>query len=91
VAEATDFTLTVNGTGFTPDSEERWNGGARPTVFVNTTRLTAAISAADVSTIGVYPVTVRDPFPAPGGTETPAVIFHVVAAVFDVYLPLTFW
>ena len=29
------FTLTVNGTGFVPDSVVHWNGAARSTQFVN--------------------------------------------------------
>jgi hypothetical protein len=31
VEEAADFTLTVTGYGFTPDSVVRWNGSDRPT------------------------------------------------------------
>jgi hypothetical protein len=89
VAEAADFTLTVSGSGFTPNSVVHWNGSARPTAFVNSSRLTATITAADVSTIGDYPVTVRDPLPPPGGSETPPLIFHVVMTVFDMYLPIT--
>jgi hypothetical protein len=88
VTEAADFTLTVNGVGFTTGSVVRWNGSDRPTTFVNSTRLTAAIYAADVSTLGDFPVTVRDPLPAPGGTETAPRILRVVAALFDIHLPL---
>ncbi len=73
----------------TSASVVRWDGSDRPTSFVNSGHLTAAITAADVSTIGEYPVTVRDPLPAPGGTETTAVLFHVVMDVFDIYLPLS--
>jgi hypothetical protein len=88
VAKAADFTLTVNGVGFTTDSVVRWNGSNRPTVFVSSTRLTATIYAADVSSIGDFPVTVRDPLPAPGGTETAPRTLRVVAALFDIHLPL---
>jgi hypothetical protein len=35
-------------------------------------------------------VTVRDPLPAPGGSETTSVILHVVPAVFDLNLPLLY-
>ena len=66
----------------------RWNGSDRPTIFASSTRLTATIYAADVSALGDYPVTVRDPLPAPGGSETAPVMLHVVPAVFDLYLPL---
>ena len=88
VDEAADFTLTVNGTGFTTNSVVRWNGSDRPTTFVSGTRLTAAIYAADVSAIGDIPVTVYDPYPLPSGTETSPIMFHVVESVFDIYLPV---
>ncbi len=83
VSAASNFTLTVIGTGFTGGSVVRWAGGNRPTVFVNSTHLSAAISAADVSTLGAYPVTVKD-----GSAETPAKLFHVVAQVFGIFVPL---
>jgi hypothetical protein len=89
VTKPADFTLTVNGISFTANSVVRWNGSDRPTVFVSSTRLTATIFAADVSAIGVFPVTVRDPLPTPGGTETAPVMFHVVPIVYNVYLPHT--
>jgi hypothetical protein len=88
-SSAADFTLTVFGAGFTSNCVVRWNGNDRPTVFVSSTKLTASISAADVSTVGVYPVTVRDPQPAPGGSETPAVWFHVLLNITSLFFPLT--
>ena len=88
VDEATNFTLTANGIAFTPNSVVRWNGSARPTTFISSMQLAATIYAADVYTLGLYPVTVYDPAPVPTGTETLPVMFHVVADVFDVYLPL---
>jgi hypothetical protein len=82
-SQAADFTLTVFGTGFTASSVVRWDGSDRLTGFIDSTHLSAAISAADVSGLGEHDVTVWE-----GGMETPPVIFHVVAQVFDAYLPL---
>jgi hypothetical protein len=90
VDEATDFTLSLRGNGFTANSVVRWDGSDRPTVFENSSLITATIYATDVSTLGDYPVTVRDPFPPPAGTETPAVIFQVVPDIVNIYFPLTF-
>ncbi len=53
-----DFTLTVDGSDFTPAALVRWNGQERPTTFVSDTRLTATISATDVLTTGTVPITV---------------------------------
>jgi hypothetical protein len=88
VNEPAAFVLTTNGAAFTPSSVVRWNGNARPTTFVNGTQLTATIYAADVNTLGDFPVTVYDPAPVPTGTLTSPVLFHVVAEVFTVYLPV---
>jgi hypothetical protein len=86
VDSPTDFTLTLRGTSFTPNSVARWNGSDRPTTFVSDTTLTAAISAADISTVGEFPVTVYDPDGNP--TETPPLVFHVVVQVWQMYLPV---
>jgi hypothetical protein len=88
VAEPATFTLTAYGIAFTPDSVVRWNGAARPTTFINSSQLTATIYPTDVSALGGFPVTVFDPAPVPTGTLTTPVLFHVVAEVFDLYLPL---
>lgn len=88
VDEAATFTLTANGIGFTPGSVVRWNGSARPTAFITSTQLAATIYATDVNVLGLYPVTVFDPAPVPTGTTTLPRLFHVVADVFTVSLPL---
>jgi hypothetical protein len=87
-SSAQDFTLQVMGVGFTGSSVVRWNGADRPTTVVSSTRLTAAISAADVSALGDYLVTVRDPSYAPGATETPPLVFRVIEVVYTVHLPV---
>jgi hypothetical protein len=84
--EAADFTLTVYGAGFTPNSVVRWSGADRPTGFVSNGVLTATISAPDVSSVAAIPVTVYDPGGSPN--ETAALTFSVVPAVARVYLPL---
>ena len=63
------FTLTVNGSGLVAGSSVRWGGSDRPTTFINSTRLSAAISAADVAATGPTAVTVFSPAPG-GGTST---------------------
>jgi predicted outer membrane repeat protein len=82
--EAAAFTLTLRGSGFAENSVVRWNGADRPTTFVSTTRLTAAIEQADVATPGNVPVTVYNP---DTGTETQPIVFHVVSSINRVYLP----
>ena len=59
------FTLTVTGTDFVSGAVVRLNGNSRPTTFVSTTQLTAEISVANISTVGALAVTVLNP--APGG------------------------
>ncbi len=69
------FTLTVNGTGFVSGSVVRWNGSDRTTTYVNDTRLTASIPAADIATAGSASVTVFNP--APGGGASNAATFSI--------------
>jgi len=61
------FTLTVNGSGFVNGAIVSWNGSGRARAFVNSTTMTAAISASDIATAGTAKVTVTNP--APGETR----------------------
>ncbi len=63
------FELTVGGTGFVYGSVVRWNGEDRPTTFVSSATLTAAIPASDIAAAGSALVTVFSPAPG-GGTST---------------------
>ena len=73
------FTLTLTGSGFVQSSVALWNGNSRPTTFINTTQLSAAISIADISTAGSNQVTVNNP--SPGGGMSPAMKFAVMGPV----------
>lgn len=55
------FTLTATGSNFVSGASITWNGSNRTTTFVNSTSLTAAISAADVATINTALVRVVNP------------------------------
>jgi len=79
------FTLTVNGADFVSGSVVRWNGSNRATTYVNTTRLTASITAADIATAGSASVTVFNP--APGGGTSNAAAFGAVNYHHYIYLP----
>jgi hypothetical protein len=68
------FTLAVMGTNFVSASAVQWNGSARTTTFVSTTELQAAITAADIATIGTAKVTVVNP-PINGGTSMASTFF----------------
>ena len=65
-AGAAGFTLTVNGSNFVSGSTVQWNGNSRTTTYVNSGKITAAISASDVAASGTIPVTVVNP---DGGTS----------------------
>ncbi len=79
-AGSTDFTLTINGSGFIDGigadrSVIHWNGSPRATTFISSTQLTAAIPASDVATAETASVTVFNP--TPGGGEFGAVTFTI--------------
>ena len=72
------FTLTVNGTGFVTGASVRWNGSPRNTTFVNSSQLSAKITAADVAARGTASVTVMNP--GPGGGPSNSVFFPVTVS-----------
>jgi hypothetical protein len=71
----TGYTLTVTGTGFAPGLVVNWNGSPRPTTFVSSTQLTAAISAADTAFLatgaGVVAITVSGSGPGTNSNHLP--------------------
>jgi Big-like domain-containing protein len=69
------FTLTVNGTNFVGASTVNFAGAVRTTTFVSATQLTASILAADIATAGTPAVTVTNP--TPGGGTSNSVNFAV--------------
>jgi len=64
------FTLTVDGANFVSGATVLWNGATRTTTFVSATRVTAAITAADIAAAGSVPVSVRNPDGQTSGTLT---------------------
>jgi Bacterial Ig-like domain (group 3)/FG-GAP-like repeat/Abnormal spindle-like microcephaly-assoc'd, ASPM-SPD-2-Hydin/FG-GAP repeat len=63
------FTLTVNGSGFVPQSIVNWNGSPLPTSFVTQSQLTTTISSSNVVASGTALITVSNPS---GGVSNPA-------------------
>lgn len=64
------FTLTVNGTNFVSTSMVNFAETASTTTFVSPTQLTAAIPAAAIASAGNAPVTVTNPAPGGGTSNT---------------------
>src|ERR1017187_3492528 len=64
------FTLTVNGAGFVPASVVNWNGSPRATTFVSRSKLTATILASDIAKASTAAVTVVNPNPGGGTSNT---------------------
>jgi len=69
LAGSGDFTLTVNGSEFTPRSKVRWNGAALSTSYVNANQLTATAPNSRISAIGWGWISVANPMPG-GGTSS---------------------
>ncbi|HMX29003.1 MAG TPA: putative Ig domain-containing protein, partial [Blastocatellia bacterium] len=83
-------TLTVGGTGFTPNSQIRWNGSPRPTTYVSGTQLTAAIPAGDTATAGAATITVSNPAPGGGTSNSLSLqINQVILPVIGELIPST--
>src|SRR5258708_33844828 len=60
IAGEPDFTLFVNGSGFTKLSVVRWSGSPIPTTFATDSILTATVSSTLVGMPGTVTVTVSD-------------------------------
>jgi Tol biopolymer transport system component len=72
---SSEFTLTLDGSGFDAISVVRWNGSDRPTIFVSKTRIQARIPTSDLASAGSAQVTVFNP--GTGGGTSNAVTFVV--------------
>ena len=70
-----DFTLTVNGTGFVSKSTVNWNHSPLVTSYISGAQLKATVPAADVATASTAWVTVVNP--APGGGTSNTAFFTV--------------
>jgi len=71
-------TLIIRGSGFVAGSVVQWNGTGRPTTFVNSDQLTATISSTDTASEGTAFVTVLNP--APGGGISNTVFLSITVA-----------
>lgn len=60
--------VTVNGTNFVSNSVVKVNGNARTTTYISATKITVALTAADVTSAGSDAITVTNPSPG-GGTS----------------------
>lgn len=68
------FLLTVYGSGFIRTSTVQWNGNNRNTTFLSATQLTAAIYPNDYAAVGTAFITVSNPGPGGGVSNTQAFI-----------------
>lgn len=74
-AGSADIMLMVNGSNFVSGAVVNFNGQVESAVFMSDTQLTATVAAADLSTGGVAMVTVTNP--SPGGGTSNSVIFTI--------------
>jgi YVTN family beta-propeller protein len=82
VAGGAAFTLTINGTNFVAPSMVNFGGSALSTTFVNSTQLTVAIPAATIASTGTPAVTVTNP--APGGGTSNTINFTITSGLNSV-------
>lgn len=75
LAGSPSLTIAVNGTGFFNGAVVRVNGAERATTFVSPTQLTAQLTEADLLIGALLQITVINP--APGGGESNTAFFTV--------------
>jgi hypothetical protein len=82
--------ITVEGTGFVPDSVVRWNGNDLPTTFLDETHLSADILPGLAGAPGTASLTVTNPEPGGGESEALQVVASPPAAPAEgnLYLPV---
>ncbi len=77
---SSSFVLAVTGTNFQNGAVVLVNSSPRSTTFVDVNHLAASITAADVSTVGLVPISVTNP----GGQTSAIVNLNVVLPVPDI-------
>jgi hypothetical protein len=96
------FTLTLNGTGFTPSSVVSVNGTLPTVTFINSTQLRVPVTTAQIATPGAFQVWVENfpsgascaafaalPFTVANNPVVVSRMTHTGAGTFDVNLPFT--
>jgi hypothetical protein len=63
-------TIAIYGRNFVPNSVARFNGNGRPTSYVNSTKLLMTLSSTDMSGLGNNLVSVLNPAPGGGFSNT---------------------
>ncbi len=89
VAGGTNFSLFVNGSGFTSSSVVLWSGNAVPTTFGTSAILTASISSALIAAPGTVTITVNDSSPGATSNAVPFGIASPAAATAGVIQLIT--
>jgi hypothetical protein len=84
------FTMTVNGAWFIPTSVVNWNGSPRATTFVSSAQLTASVLASDVATASTATVTVVNPGPGGGVSNTQFFSIAVAETSVSFLSPVTY-
>ncbi len=84
-AGSSTFPVLVIGSGFTTQSEIRWNGVAQATAFINGTQLVASIPGSLVAGAGTANVQVHNP--GPGGGDSVSLPFVIVGPSIAVVTP----
>ena len=74
------FMLTVFGSGFTANSVIAWNGSNLPTTYISGTTLRAAVTAAQISSVGTASIAVVNPA-GQGGTSSTQTLTIVATTV----------
>ena len=70
VVGSTGLTLVIHGSGFVPGSTVLWNGASRSTTFVSKSQISASIPASDLANEGTALVSVFNPAPEGGTSNT---------------------
>lgn len=86
LATASQITVEISGANFMADSLAQWNGANRPTSFVSATKLRMLVSAADLALGGQGSVTVTNP--GPGGGVSNTATFTIITIKMRLYMPL---
>jgi hypothetical protein len=75
------FTLNVSGANFVPGAVVRWNGANRTTTYLSSTQLTASIPASDIAAAGTASISVFNPAPGGGTSNSQSFVVNNPGAV----------